>query len=207
MNSYLLIILLFLLFLFCHNKQENYKNMNIQTYEKNQPRKNKPDSKQFYACRQEVESSPGYPFERYPNSNYRIKLNEVNAPLKGAFSAFLDVHKIRNYDHFYHSPICEDDPGKESYDFNTNIDSAFRLIPGAFPEEDINEIYSEELEKDSHDLRNPYYIYSDPEYIQNKIIYDDKIQDIFLRIKLQQPKHHEDDRHLIHDHQYDGTHD
>tara|TARA_B100001248_G_C27399026_1_gene468296 strand:- start:1549 stop:2172 length:624 start_codon:yes stop_codon:yes gene_type:complete len=207
MNSYLLIILLFFLFIFCHNKQENYKNMNIQTYEKNQPRKNKPDSKQFYACRQEVESSPGYPFERYPNSNYRIKLNEVNAPLKGAFSAFLDVHKIRNYDHFYHSPICEDDPGKESYDFNTNIDSAFRLIPGAFPEEDINEIYSEELEKDSHDLRNPYYIYSDPEYIQNKIIYDDKIQDIFLRIKLQQPKHHEDDRHLIHDHQYDGTHD
>ena len=207
MNSYLLIILLFLLFLFCHNKQENYKNMNIQTYEKNQPRKNKPDSKQFYACRQEVESSPGYPFKRYPNSNYRIKLNEVNAPLKGAFSAFLDVHKIRNYDHFYHSPICEDDPGKESYDFNTNIDSAFRLIPGAFPEEDINEIYSEELEKDSHDLRNPYYSYSDPEYIQNKIIYDDKIQDIFLRIKLQQPKHHEDSRHLLHEHQYQGTHD
>jgi hypothetical protein len=206
MNSYLLLILVLFLF-FCQKTQENYTNMNIQIYEKNQPKKDEPDSKQFYACRQEVESSPGYPFKRFPNSNFRVKTNEVNTPLKGPFSAFLDVHKIRSYDHFYHSPICEDDPRKESYDFNTDINSQFRLIPGAFPEEDVNEIYKEELEKDSHDLRNPHYSYSDPEHIQNKILYDDEIQDIFLRVKLEQPKHHEDDRHLIHDHQYQGTHD
>lgn len=206
MHYYVLIGLLLFLF-FCHKSQENYTNINTQIYERNKTNPNEPDSKQFYACRQEVESSPGYPFKRFPNSNFRVKTNEVNAPLKGTFSAFLDVHKIRNYDHFYHSPICEDDPGKESYDFNTDINSQFRLIPGAFPEEDINSIYQEELEKDSHDLRNPHYSYSDPEYIQNKILYDDEIQDIFLRIKLEQAKHHEDSRHLIHEHQYQGTHD
>lgn len=201
-----LLLFLLLLILFCQKTQENYTNINTQIYERNQPRKNKPDSKQFYSCRKEAEASPGYPFERYPNSNYRVKTNEVKTPLKGTFSAFLDVHKIRNYNHFYHSPICEDDPGKESYNFNTDINSQFRLIPGAFPEENINEIYAEELEKDSHDLRNPHYSYSDPEYIQNKIIYDDNIQEIFLKIKRELPKHHEDNRHLIHDHQYGNDH-
>jgi drug/metabolite transporter (DMT)-like permease len=125
-------------------------------------------------------------------------------PQKGAFSAFLDSHKIRTYDHFYHAPICEDD--NDSYDFNTNIDSAFRLIPGAFPEEDINEIYRVEQDKDSHDLRNPFYTIGNPEYIENKILYEDDIQDMFLKIKLEQPLHHEDDRHLVNDHQYEGTH-
>jgi hypothetical protein len=43
--------------------------------------------------------------------------------------------------------------------------------------------------------------------IQNKILYDDEIQDMFLKIKLEQPLHHEDDRHLVHDHPYEGTHD
>lgn len=207
MELFSLLLLIFLFLFFCHTNKENYTNMNTQIYERNKTNPNEPDSKQFYACRKEAEASPGYPFKRYPNSNFRVKTNMVKAPLKGTFSAFLDVHKIRNYDHFYHAPICEDDPGKESYNFETNIDSQFRLIPGAFPEEDINEIYAEELEKDSHDLRNPHYSYSDPEHIQNKILYDDEIQDIFLRIKLEQPKHHEDSRHLIHDHQYQGTHD
>ena len=137
----------------------------------------------------------------------KFKVNQVKKPLKGTFSAFLDVNKIRTYDHFYHAPICEDDPGKESYDFNTDINSTFRLIPGAFPEEDVNVIYQEELDKDSHDLRNPYYFYGNPKYIQNKMLYDDEIQDMFLKIKLEQPLHHEDDRHLVHDHQYEGTHD
>jgi len=203
MKEYFYFIGFIILLHFICSTKEGYLNI----YERNKTNPNEPDSKQFYACRQEVESYPGYPFKRYPNSNFRVKTNMVKAPLKGTFSAFLDVHKIRNYDHFYHAPICEDDPGKESYDFNTDISSQFRLIPGAFPEEDISVIYEEELEKDSHDLRNPHYSYSDPEHIQNKILYDDEIQDIFLRIKLEQPKHHEDDRHLIHNHQYQGTHD
>lgn len=204
MNYYILIIIFLFIFFFCHRNKENYTNLNKEIYENNRTNPNEPDSKQFYACRQErFKNSLNYPFERYPNSNFRVKENEVKAPLKGTFSAFLDVHKIRNYDHFYHSPICEDDPGKESYNFKTNLDSQFRLIPGAFPEEDINVIYQEELDKDSHDLRNPHYSYSNPEYIQNRILYDDEIQNIFLRIKLEQPLHHEDNSHIVNDHQYE----
>jgi hypothetical protein len=178
----------------------------INTYESNEVLSDEPDDVQYYACRQDVSTdNPDYPFQKYPNSNYRVKRNNVDKPKKGTFSAFLDTHKIRTYDHFYHSPICEDD--NESYDFNTNIDSAFRLIPGAFPEEDINEIYRVEREKDSHDLRNPFYTLGNPEYLENKILYEDDIQDMFLKIKLEQPLHHEDDRHLVLDHQYEGTHD
>ena len=204
METFTTLLFFFLVFLlFCQNR-ENYEN----TYESNKILPNEPDDKQFYACRQErFQDNPDFPFERYPNSNYRVKVNQVKKPLKGTFSAFLDVNKIRTYDHFYHAPICEDDPGKESYDFNTDIKSPFRLIPGAFPEEDVNVIYQEELDKDSHDLRNPYYFYGNPKYIQNKMLYDDDIQDMFLKIKLEKPLHHEDDRHLVHDHQYEGTHD
>ena len=207
METFATLLFFFLVFLlFCQNK-ENYENI-YDTYESNKVLPNEPDDKQFYACRQErFQDNPDFPFERYPNSNYRVKVNQVKKPLKGTFSAFLDVNKIRTYDHFYHAPICEDDPGKESYDFDTDIKSPFRLIPGAFPEEDVNVIYQEELDKDSHDLRNPYYFYGNPKYIQNKILYDDDIQDMFLKIKLEKPLHHEDDRHLVHDHQYEGTHD
>ena len=191
---YLLILILFIL----SYTIEGYIN---QIYEPNKIKSNKPDDIQYYACRQDkLSNNPDYPFQKYPNSNYRIKNNMVSIPQRGAFSAFLDSHNIRTYDHFYHAPICEDD--FESYDFNTDINSQFRLIPGAFPEENIQEIYKEELEKDSHDLRNPYYTYGNPEYISNKIIYNNDIQDIFLKVKSNMDKHHEDDRHLIHDHQY-----
>ena len=108
------------------------------------------------------------------------------------------MNKIRTYDHFYHAPICED-----TYPFETDIESAFRLIPGAFPEDDKSVIYEEELQKDSHDLRNPYYLLGNPKFIKNKILYEDEIQDMFLKVKKGLPLHHEDDRHLVNDHNYD----
>ena len=199
------IILLIALILFCFFSVEGYIDIN-NIYNSNEVDSEQPDSVQFYACRQDnFTGDPDYPFQKYPNSNYRVKRNIVDKPQKGTFSAFLDSHKIRTYDHFYHAPICEDD--NESYDFNTDIGSQFRLIPGAFPEEDINEIYISEREKDNHDLRNPFYTLGNPEYLENKILYEDDIQDMFLKIKLEQPLHHEDDRHLVNDHQYEGTHD
>lgn len=192
---YILYLLILFIIILSYNS-EGYIN---HIYDSNMIRSNGPDDTQYYACRQD-KFSPGYPFQKYPNSNYRIKKNMVGIPQKGAFSAFLDSHNIRNYDHFYHAPICEDD--NESYDFNTNIDSQFRLIPGAFPEENIQEIYKEETKKDLHDLRNPYYIYGNPEYIGNKIIYNNDIQNLFIKVKSNMDKHHEDSRHLIHEHQY-----
>ena len=58
--------------------------------------------------------------------------------------------------------IIRDEDGtikeNNSFSFDTDINSQFRLIPGAFPEEDISVIYEEEKRKDSQDLRNPYQI-------------------------------------------------
>ena len=200
MKKYTLLLLFFFLALlhFCQNK-ENYENI----YEPNKVLPNEPDDKQFYACRQDKnQDNPDFPFQKYPNSNYRVKVNQVKKSQKGTFSAFLDINKIRTYDHFYHAPICEDD--NESYEFDTDINSQFRPIPGAFPEEDKERIYRDELDKDSHDLRNPYYFYGNPKYITNTILYEDIIQDMFLQVKKGLPLHHEDDRHLVNDHNYEG---
>ena len=187
-QSYLLFFVL-LLFLFISGNRtcENYENI----YESNKVLADQPDDKQFYACRHEkFTDDEDYPFEQYPNSNYHIKTNQVSKPLKGTYSAFLDINKIRTYDHFYHAPICEN-----TYSFDTDINSQFRLIPGAFPEENISVIYEEELQKDSHDLRNPFFIYGNPRFIQNKITYEDEINDMFQKVKQGLPLHHEDDSH------------
>ena len=184
-NYYLFFFILFL-FLIC-SSIENYENI----YESNEVLPDQPDDKQFYACRhEEFIEDEDYPFEKYPNSNYKVKTNQVSKPLKGTYSSFLDTNKIRTYDHFYHSPICEN-----NYSFNTDINSQFRLIPGAFPEEDISLIYEQELKKDSHDLRNPYFNYGNPKFIQNKITYEDEINDMFLIVKDGLPLHHEDNSH------------
>lgn len=194
--------ILFLFLLYCVLSIENFKNH----YEKNEVPPDKPDDVQFYSCRQDkFNDNPDYPFQKYPNSNYRIKKNKIKAPKKGTFSAFLESQGIRKHDEFYHAPICEED--NESYNFNTNIDSQFRLIPGAFPEEDIQEILEEEIRKDSHDLRDPNYTYGNPQFIGNKLLYNNEIQDIFLRVKLEMDKHHEDDSHLVNDHQYKEAQD
>jgi|TARA_B110000971_G_scaffold192437_1_gene204733 hypothetical protein len=109
-----------------------------------------------------------------------VKQNRVDLPLKGTYSSFIDINKIRTYDHFYHSPICEN-----PYGFEENLDVQFRLIPGAFPEEDISLIYENELEKDENFLREPTYLYGNPKFINNTILYDEELQNKFLEVKQQ----------------------
>tara|TARA_Y100001970_G_scaffold279452_1_gene386835 strand:- start:1211 stop:1855 length:645 start_codon:yes stop_codon:yes gene_type:complete len=200
-SNYLLFFFIFLFLLIICSSIENYENI----YESNQVLPDQPDDKQFYACRQKkFTNDEDYPYQQYPNSNYRVIKNQVSKPLQGTYSAFLDVNQIRTYDHFYHSPICEDDiilnedgtiKDNHSFIFNTDINSQFRLIPGAFPEEDKSILYENELKKDSHDLRNPYFFYGNPKYIQNKIIYDDEINTMFLNVKQGLDSHLEDSSH------------
>jgi len=165
--------------------------LNIENYENNEVKPNEPDDKQFYACRHKIfTDNEDYPFEEYPNSNYHVATNSVRKPLKGTYSSFLDTNKIRTYDHFYHSPICENE-----YSFDTDINSQFRLIPGAFPEEDISQIYQTEINKDSKSLRNPFYLHGNPNFIKNKILYDEELQNMFVTVKKGLPVYHEDDSH------------
>ena len=195
MKSYhfFIIIMIFLLFYNSNINIENY----INSYQNNKTLSNEPDDKQFYFCsHSKFKNDIDYPFEEYPNSNYKVKINSIKKPLKGTFSSFIDIHKLRSYDHFYHAPICED-----TYSFNNNIRSQFRSIIQA--DDDISLLLEEEKNKDSYGLNNPYFLYGNPQFIQNKILYDNDIQKNFLDIKLGSPKHHEDDKHLIHDHNYD----
>jgi hypothetical protein len=178
MNNRLLLFFMFLLFI-CYNRDYYESYESYQNYQNNNGSGLKPDSTQFYSCdHSKFENDTEYPFEKYPPNNYIVKKNQVSLPLKGAYSSFIDVNEIRTYDHFYHSPICEN-----PYGFEENLDVQFRLIPGAFPEEDISVIYEEELEKDKEFLKDPDYLYGNPKFIQNKILYDDELQDKFLEVK------------------------
>ena len=82
MKKYTLLLFFFLaLVLLCQNK-ENYENI----YESNEVLPSGPDDKQFYACRQDkLSDNPEYPFQKYPNSNYRVKGNQVSKPQKGTY--------------------------------------------------------------------------------------------------------------------------
>ena len=180
LDNFFLIVLLLAVVCSTSKMKEAYENV----YQKNDIRALEPDDTQFYACNNSK-------FKDFGNSDYHLRRNAVREPMKGTFSAFLDVNKIRTYDHFYHAPICED-----TYPFDTEFTSQFRDIPGAFPEENISRILATEKEKDAHDLHNPYYFYGHPEYIQNKILYKDTIQDMFLDIKGELKSRNEDDSHL-----------
>ena len=192
-NDYLFFLIIILLFICYHSNIENYENI----YQNNDILSDEPDDIQFYSCEHaKYEEDINYPFEKYPNSNYKLKRNSVKHPLKGTFSSFIDTNKLRTYDNFYHSPICEN-----TYPFDTDYKSQFRDI--IQEEDNISVLIDKEKYKDSHSLHNPYYLYGNPNYIQNKIIYDEDIQDIFLKAKHELPKHHEDDSHLVNDHNYD----
>ena len=180
LNDFFFLLLLVLILCSTSKMKEAYENV----YQKNDIRPLEPDDTQFYACNNSN-------FKDFGNSDYHLKRNAVREPLKGTFSAFLDVNKIRTYDHFYHAPICED-----TYPFDTDFTSQFRLIPGAFPEENVPSILATEKEKDAHDLHNPFYFHSHPEHIQNKILYKDSIQDMFLKVKGELKSRNEDDSHL-----------
>jgi len=179
MNNRLLLFFLIFLFILYYNRDSYEYYEYYENYENNSGSGSKPDSTQFYSCEHsKFKNDPEYPFENYPANNYMVKQNRVSLPLKGTYSSFIDINKIRTYDHFYHSPICEN-----PYGFEENLDAQFRLIPGAFPEEDISLMYETELEKDEDPLRDPTYLYGNPKFIGNTILYGEGLQKKFLEVK------------------------
>lgn len=164
---------------------------NIDSYENNKISKDKPDDKLFFSCSHaRYEDDSDYPFEEYPNSNYKIVRNSISDPLKGSYTNFKYRYNLSdNDDNFYHSPICE-----RPYEFNDNYKLQFRNI---IEDSDDNE-YLIDLEKhyDSQMNPDPYYVEGNPEYIGNKIIYSPELKEKFLKIKLNMDKHHEDASHI-----------
>ncbi len=154
---------------------------NREGYQNNQPPPDIPDDLQFRACHDY--SNPN----NLGNTNYLLRRHGVGEPQQGPYSKFLDTYHIRTYDDYFHSPICQ-----ENYQFTTtNLNG--RLIPDSLDTEtERNELYELERQLDERGLHNPDYLYSNPEYIQNKVLYNDHINQTFLR---NHRSHDEDNLH------------
>lgn len=119
-------------------------------------------------------------FNDYYNIKDQIKLH-IN---EGTYTSFLNVYDLRS--HFHLSKLCESNDEMEyRYKFNT-IDNQFRLIPGAFPEEDIQKIYKDELIKDANDFKKPLHLFTNLKNSEKYIIYPKKIQNNILNSKRKQ---------------------
>ena len=185
-----LIFILLLICLLC-NQNEGYTG-----YMENKSTHDYPDDTVFFACSENLNVHNCNQYDKlscnnnrncifqnnrcinkkYPNTHYQVNSNAVKEPLEGTFSAFLDVNKIRTYDHFYHSPICED-----TYEFISDTKNQNRPIIQEGDE--INGLLIQEKKLDEQISKDPFFIYESANYNGNRILYDSKLQTMFLEVK------------------------
>ena len=201
---YIYLLGLFLFFCIISIYKEGY----INIYESNEFLKNKPAFIHHYECKDdEIMIDRGgiiderVSFQKFPNSYYIL---EEKGKKEGAFSSFLDIYGFRP---IHTNRLCDSIYETENQYKSIDFNNQFRLIPGAFPEEDINKIYKDELIKDKMDFNKQLYSFSNIEDSEKSIIYNDDIQENILKMRLDKNLYHEDNRHLVNDHQYQGTHD
>lgn len=149
--------------------------ISVEGYQNNTPPPDRPDELQFISCHDFSNN------ENYGNNNYLLRRNRLDTPLTGNYSSFLDIYGIRNYDEFFHSPICQQ---QEQYNFERIGNLEFREIAdtvGADELLSIDDVYNEEIELDESTIRDPNYVYVNPQYIANTLLYNKEINDTFLR--------------------------
>ena len=184
MIEYLFLLLIIILMI--HKKMESFSNNN--GYMRNKSSNNHPDNKVFHACNEivELEECDNLPEidcelnencifdeghcqgKRFPNTHYKIKSNSFQQPHEGAFSSFLDLNNLRNYNHFYGSPICDD-----SYKFESDYTNQFRDI--IQEQDDIENLIDKENKLDEKIPKDPFFIHQTGDYNGSKILYSDKI--------------------------------
>ena len=185
-----LIFILIIILLLC-NQNEGYTG-----YMENKSTHDYPDDTVFFACSENLNVHNCNQYDKlscnnnrncifqnnrcinkkYPNTHYQVNSNAVKEPLEGTFSAFLDVNKIRTYDHFYHSPICED-----TYEFISDTKNQNRPI--IQEEDEINDLLIQEKKLDEQISKDPFFTYESANYNGNRILYDSKLQTMFLEVK------------------------
>ena len=138
-------------------------------YQNNKPPSDRPDSMQFMACHDNSTS------DHLANNNYKSVNHKLGKPLVGVYSKFIDKYDIRNYDEFFHAPICENE---DIYNFEGVQSLDFREI---YEIGDDGDIYKEEIDLDKQSIRSPNYVYVNPEYIGNKLLYDSDTNARFLK--------------------------
>ena len=137
-----------------------------------------PDKTQFYAVANHNINVGKDDQEReiQGNNNYKLVQNAIKEPQPGAYSAFLDVNKLRSFDHFYHAPITNE-RSRSNVSYERQLD--YEIIQA----EAVNKYELLEKEKENDKLiHNPFYLYGNPKN-NSKILYSDEIQDTFLKIK------------------------
>jgi len=164
MNQLLLIILIvsILCLLVSSCKREGYVS--------NQPSRDRPDDLQYYSCHDYSGT------KNLGNNNYKLKKHGIGEPLQGPYSYLLDIYGIRNYDEIFHAPICE-----KHYNFK-NINNL--TTPEIIDHEDLLEedkLLKIEKTYDENAVKDPYYLYGNPDYIGNKLTYSKGIDKLFLR--------------------------
>jgi len=163
-RRYILPLLLLLLLLFIVDQYEGYQN--------NMPPSDRPDEIRFKVCHDYGSN------DNIGNNNYKLQQHHIGKPLQGAYSSFLDAYDIRNYDEFFHAPLCESE-----YSFKNIQTLDNRLIPDStdINIDGIDAIYKNEVDLDKVHLRDPNYVNVNPEYIGNKLLYPMNINKIFLK--------------------------
>ena len=112
MREILFLCLFFYLILKCHNKEGFYSTFNnklANIHQNNLNTDNKyPDRTIFYPVANHNKVKLGNTEqELLGNYNYRVIKNTIKEPQHGPYSAFLDVNKIRTFDHFFRSVFCQ----------------------------------------------------------------------------------------------------
>ena len=161
MHIWKLILPILLLLLIC-NLTEGYQN--------NTPSPNRPDELHFLPCHDYSNDN------NLGNNNYKLINRKIIMPLEGVYSKFIDAYDIRNYDEYFHAPIC----GKNArYNFEAINSLGFREIPDST---DLNkdDIYSKEVELDKYGVKDPNYLYVNPSFIGNRLIYPESINEKYL---------------------------
>ena len=184
MKEFLFICLIFYLILKCSNKEGFYSsfyNKSTNIHQTNLNLDNEyPDKTIFYPVANHNKVNMGnINQELLGNYNYHVIQNTIKEPQHGVYSAFLDVNKLRNYDHFYHAPITNNRYHKDlKYDRFMREDGQ-EIIQ----EEDKNkyQLY-EELKDIENQDSDPFDLFGHP-HNNSKILYSNEIQDRFLKIK------------------------
>lgn len=150
----------------------------INLYQRNfSEESNYPDKNQFYPVHNHNKVKIGNDeLMILGNNNYKVINNSVKEPLSGSFSAFLDVNKIRTFDHFFRSPITD-----KKYGFDVSYERQYEYDIIQNEDNNKKELLRKEKENDLL-INNPYYLYGHPKN-NSKILYSEELQDLFLKYK------------------------
>ena len=175
-------ILLFIVFIFFIFKCEGFTTM--IHHDNTNDEDGYPDDKQFFPVHNhsKIKLRNEDPQIILGNNNYKVVENSIKEPQHGTFSAFLDLHKIRTYDHFYHAPITE-----KSFPFDPTYERQFEYEIIQAEDDNKDELLKKEKENDNQ-FHDPHFKHGsiNPKHT---ILYSDEIQDMFLKLKKKTKRH------------------